>query len=178
LSVHLSKAQIVVSAYVGGKEMQGIPGRIILGFVAAAISVVVVHEGIILILSQYGLIRATAWGMQAMPPWGVPRLINNIFWGGLWGVLFALVYDWIPGGASWLKGLIFGLCIVVVSNWILLPLIKSRVFGQSNLVLFNGWDHRIMLAVVCIVGGFGLGLGIIYGVLRAALGRDVAPASG
>ena len=76
----------------------------------------------------------------AIPPWGVPRLVNNIFWGGLWGALFALIYEWIPGGMSWLKGLIFGLLIVVVSNWILLPLIKGQVFGQANQVLFGGWD--------------------------------------
>ena len=46
------KAQIVVAGSVGGKDMQGIAGRIMLGFIAAAISVVVVHEGIILLLSH------------------------------------------------------------------------------------------------------------------------------
>jgi hypothetical protein len=145
--------------------MQGTIGRIVLGFVAAAISVVVVHETIIYGLTQAGWIRGTGWGMQPIPPWGVPRLINNIFWGGLWGVLFALVYDWVPGGMAWLKGLIFGLFIVVVSNWILLPLIKGQVFGQANQVLFNAWDGWRMLMVACIVGGFGLGLGIIYGLI-------------
>jgi hypothetical protein len=157
--------------------MQGIAGRIVLGFVAAALSVAIVHEGIIFLLTNYGVIRGTAWGMQPIPPWGVPRLLNNVFWGGLWGVLFALVYDRIPGHAAWLKGLLFGLFIVVVSNWILLPLIK-RLFGQPNQVLFSGWDPQRMLVVVCIVGGFGLALGIVYGVLRAALGDRVAPVAG
>ena len=55
--------------------------------------------------------------------------------------------------------------IVVVSNWILLPLIKGQVFGQANQVLFNGWDPQRMLAVAVIIGGFGLGLGIIYGLI-------------
>ena len=145
--------------------MQGTIGRIVLGFIAAAISVLVVHEAIIYGLTQYGLIRGTAWGMQAIPPYGVPRLANNVFWGGLWGVLFALIYNWIPGGMAWLKGLIFGLCIVVVSNWILLPLIKGQIFGQANQVLFAGWNQERMLAVALIVGGFGLGLGIIYGLI-------------
>jgi hypothetical protein len=31
---------------------------------------------------------------------------------GLWGVVFALLYDWILGGMAWLNGLIFGLFIV------------------------------------------------------------------
>ena len=145
--------------------MQGTVGRIVLGFIAAAISVVAVHETIIYALTQYGLIKGAAWGMQPIAPWGVPRLINNIFWGGLWGILFGLLYDRIPGGMSWLKGLIYGLIIVVVSNWILLPLIKGQVFGQANQVLFNGWDPQRMLAVAIIIGGFGLGLGIVYGLI-------------
>jgi hypothetical protein len=145
--------------------MQGPIGRIALGFIAAAISVLVVHETIIYGLTQYGVIRGTAWGMQPIAPWGVPRLINNIFWGGLWGVLFAFVYERIPGGMSWLKGLIYGLAIVVVSNWILLPLIKGQIFGQANQVLFGGWNPQRMLAAAIIVGGFGIGLGIIYSVI-------------
>ena len=146
--------------------MQGIVGRIVLGFIAAAISVLIVHEGVIYLLNTYGFIPTRGWAMSpAIPPWGVPRLVNNVFWGGLWGVLFALVYDWIPGGMAWLKGLIFGLFIVVVSNWILLPLIKGQMFGVPNQVLFGGWNPTRMWIVACIVGAFGLGLGIVYGLI-------------
>jgi hypothetical protein len=151
--------------------MQGTIGRIVLGFAAAAISVAVVHEAIIYGLTQAGWIRGTGWGMQPIPPWGVPRLVNNIFWGGLWGVLFALVYERVPGGMAWLKGLIFGLFIVVISNWILLPLIKGQVFGQPNQVLFGGWDGWRMLMSSLIVGGFGMGLGIVYSLIKP---RDAA----
>ena len=81
-------------------------------------------------------------------------------------MLFAFVYDWIPGGAAWLKGLIFGLFIVVVSNWILLPLIKGQVFGPAETkACSGGWNPTRMLIVAVIVGGFGLGLGIIYGLI-------------
>ena len=146
--------------------MQGALGRIVAGFVAAAIAVAVVHEGIIYGLTQGGWIRGTAWGMQPIPPWSVPRLFNNVFWGGLWGVLFGLFYPRIPGSWAWLKGLIYGLFVVVASNWILLPLIKGRIFGQPNQILFNNWEPQRMLMTVCIVGGFGLGLGIVYGLIR------------
>jgi hypothetical protein len=146
--------------------MQGTVGRIVLGFIAAAIAVVIVHEGVIYLLTQNGFIRGAAWGMQPIPPWGVPRLINNVFWGGLWGALFGLIYHTLPGGVGWLKGLIYGLFIVIVSNWILLPLIKGQVFGQPNQVLFGGWDPRRMLAAAIIVGAFGLALGVIYDLLR------------
>jgi hypothetical protein len=149
--------------------MQTTVGRMVLGFIAAAISVLVVHEGIIQLLNAAGYIPGRGWSMApAIPPWGVPRLINNIIWGGLWGVLFALVYGWIPGGMAWLKGLIFGLIIVVVSNWTLLPLIKKYVFGVTaarEITLFGGYDPTRMGIVLVIVGGFGLGLGIIYGLI-------------
>ncbi len=148
--------------------MQGPIGRVVLGFIAAVIAVLTVHEGIIYLLAvgDYLPPPNRAWSMTPpIPPYGVPRLVNNAFWGGLWGVLFALVYNLIPGGMSWLKGLIFGVCMVVVSNWILLPLIKGQVFGQANQVLFGGWNPQRMLIVMAIVGGFGLALGIIYGLI-------------
>jgi len=149
--------------------MQGTIGRIVLGFIAAAISVAVVHEGIIYLLNAAGYIPRSAWTMTPpVAPFGVPYLVNLIFWGGLWGVLFALIYEWLPGGWSWLKGLIYGLFIVVVSNWLLLPLIKGQVFGITKppQVLFANYDPMRMLLGVLIVGGFGLGLGIVYGVIR------------
>ena len=117
--------------------------------------------------ARAGLSGGTAWGMQPIPPWGVPRLINNVFWGGLWGVLFALVYNSVPGGKAWLKGLIYGLFIVVVSNWTLLPLIKGQVFGQPDQVLFGGLNPWWMPSTTIVVGSFGLALGVLYGLLRS-----------
>jgi hypothetical protein len=146
--------------------MRGTPGRIALGFIAAAIAVIVVHEAIIYGLTQAGLIRGTAWGMRPIPPWGVPRLVNNVFWGGLWGALFAVVYDRLPGGKAWVKGLIYGLFIAVAGSWLLVPLIKGHVFGQPGQVLFGGLNPTRMLATILIVGGFGLALGAIYGLAR------------
>jgi hypothetical protein len=156
--------------------VQGTLGRIVLGFLAGAISVLVAHEGTIYLLHAAGYIPGNGWSMTpAIPPWGVPRLVNNVFWGGLWGVLFALLYEWVPGGVAWLKGLIFGLCIVLVSNWTLLPLIKGQVFGQPNQVLFGGWNPQRMLIVLAILGAFGLGLGIVYRLI--ARGPPVKQAS-
>ena len=151
--------------------MHGTLGRVVLGFIAAAISVLIVHQGIIYLLTVGGYIPGRPWSMtQTIPPYGVPYLINTVFWGGLWGILFALIYRWLPGGWSWLKGLIYGLLIVLVSNWTLLPLIKREVFGITKppQVLFSGFDPTRMLIVLLIVGGFGLGLGIIYGLIARA----------
>jgi hypothetical protein len=146
--------------------MTGTLGRIALGFLAAAISVIAVHEGLLYALSLTGLTGRVAWGMQPIPPWGVPRLVNNVFWGGLWGALFALVYDRLPGRQGWLKGLLYGLFIVAAGSWTLVPLIKGRVFGQPDQALFGGLVPGRMLSSIIVVGGFGLALGALYDLAR------------
>ena len=153
--------------------MQGSLGRnAIMGFIAAAIAVVTAHEAILYVLVNYlGLLppAVRAWNMAPYGPYGVPQIVNGMFWGGLWGVLFALIFSKLPGSSPWLKGLIFGLFIPVVSNWTLLPLIRGKVFGVTNpaqTAFFSGGDPKRMLAVLLILGGFGLALGILYGLLN------------
>jgi hypothetical protein len=146
--------------------MSGLLGRVALGFLAAALAVITAHEAITYGLSQVGLTGRAGWDMQPVPPWGVPRLLNSMFWGGLWGALFALAYDWLPGGAAWLKGLICGLLVAVVGSWTLVPLIKGRVFGQADQMLFGGLDPQRMLVTIVVVGGFGLALGVIHDLLK------------
>jgi hypothetical protein len=148
--------------------MQGTLGRVVLGFIAAVISVLIVHQTIVYVLGLYGMSRSVPWSMRPLGygpfPW-VPTVANVAFWGGLWGILFALIYKWLPSSISWLKGLIFGLLIVLVSNWTLLPLIRQYAFNYPPQPLFSAMNPQVMLAVVLIVGGFGLGLGIIYGLI-------------
>jgi hypothetical protein len=135
--------------------------NLILGFIAAAIAVATVHQGIILLLKLGGLLPASSktWSLDPYGPLGVPTIVNHMFWGGLWGILFALIWDKLPVGAWWLKGLIYGLLIVVVSNWIVLPLIR----GQA---LFAGYDPKRLLASALILGGFGIATAVIYSVIR------------
>lgn len=154
-----------------GEAMQGTLGRIVLGFLAAAISVLVVHQGIVYVLGMSGMTRGVPWNLQPIKygplPW-LPLLANSVFWGGLWGVVFALVYDRLPGGMAWLKGLIFGILVVIFSNWIFLPLIRQYAFNyppQPLFAGFNGSNPMVLLPGFLILAGFGLGLGIIYGLL-------------
>jgi hypothetical protein len=151
--------------------MQGTLGRMVLGFIAAAISVLIVHQGIIYVLGTYGMTRSTPWTMRPLgygPFAGIPLLANSVFWGGMWGALFGLLYDKLPGTWSWLKGLIFGILVVIFSNWIFLPLIRQHVFNYPSQALFsgfNGSNPMVLLPGFLILAGFGLGLGIVYGLL-------------
>jgi hypothetical protein len=139
--------------------------HIVIGFIAGAIAVVTAHQLMLVALTAAGLIKAQAWSMAGVPPFGVPVIVNGMFWGGLWGALFAVIWTKLPGGAMWLKGLIYGLCVVVISNWLLLPLIKGKIFGQANQLLFAGGDPKRLLAGALILGAFGLATGLLYGLI-------------
>ena len=141
---------------------------LILGFIAAAIAVLTVHQAIV-----YGLVGAKVlpptsqpWSTAAVGPLGIPKILNDVFWGGLWGALFAAIWPKLPGGSMWLRGLIFGWIIAVVSNWILLPFIRGTLLSMPRQDYFASFDPTRMGATLLILGGFGLATGLIYGLLR------------
>jgi hypothetical protein len=145
--------------------------RILLGFVAAALAVLLVHQPIIGALAAAKVIPAVAYNMEPLktaPPMlasmfagfgfkGWPALFNNVFWGGLWGVLYALVFARLPM-AGWVKGLLLGVFVMVASNWLLLPYLR----GQP---LFAGFDPTRMAVTACIILPFGIATAIIYGLM-------------
>ena len=146
--------------------MSGPFGRALLGFVAAVLSVLLFHETMAFILNTIGYAARKPWSLTpGVPPLGVPYVANLAFWGGLWGILFAFVHPWLPGRLLWLKGLIYGVLIVVFSGWMLVPIIKGQLFGLPDQVLFSGFNTQRMLNSLLIVGSYGLGLGIIYGAM-------------
>ena len=139
---------------------------LILGFIAAAGVTATVHQLMYKLVTSLGLARIDAWSMKRVPPFGVPSVVNGMLWAGLWGMLFAAVEPKLPGGAIWLKGLVFGWLIVVFSNWLLLPTIKGRLFGVPNQAIFAGGDQKRLLANAMVLGVFGTSLAVVYGMLR------------
>jgi hypothetical protein len=144
------------------------PSSLLLGFVAAAIAVLTVHQAIVFLLATYKLLPPTsvAWSMKPFGPFGVPQIFNSMFWGGLWGALFSVVWPKLPGGAMWLRGLIFGMLIALFSNWMLVPFVKGVVFGMPNQAYFAGFVPARMLTNLGIQAGFGAALGLLYGLMR------------
>lgn len=162
--------------------------RLVIGFIAAMLSVLVFHQPIILLLSKIGLLPVTSVVYNMAPLanapavvantlkgfglTGWPILFNQLFWGGLWGVLFGAVHHRIPGGLMLIKGLIFGFLILLFSNWLLLPLIRGTLLGLPNQAYFanafagGAFDYMRLVPGLMIQGAFGIGLGLFYGLMR------------
>lgn len=133
---------------------------LLMGFIAGAIAVVTVHEIIDFLLLKAGLFQRVPWSMQPSAVTGVPQIVSDMFWGGLWGVLFALIQGSIPGDSLLVKGLIFGIVgPALIGVFILVPLITGRF------PLFFGGDPKPIISVLLILAGFGAGMGWLYGFL-------------
>jgi hypothetical protein len=135
---------------------------LLFGFVAGAIAVVTVHEIISFILLRAGLFSRQPWNMQRSAVTGVPQIVSDMFWGGVWGIVFALLYAFIPGTDPAIKGLIFGILgPAVIGVFILVPLITGRF------PLFFGFDLKKIVSVLLILGGFGAAMGWLFGLFVA-----------
>src|SRR5215831_19078726 len=94
---------------------------VVFGFLAGAISVFVFHQGFILIAWQLGLLPNAPYSLEPTAPLGVPRVISSAFWGGLWGILLALLLERLRR-ANWLW-------VAILFGGILLPLVGILVVG-------------------------------------------------
>lgn len=144
--------------------MSGTLKHMIMGFVAAALSVLIFHQGMSYLLGQWGWGSGNAWSMAPVPPYGVPRLGNAMFWGGLYGILFGLIADKIPGGAYPVRGFLFGLVFTtILGSWIIVALIKGRPI--LNGFLENYDVTRLRNGFLLNAVAFGIGLGLLYPLL-------------
>jgi hypothetical protein len=136
--------------------MPAVPMRAFLGFIAGAIAVLTFHQGMVAALHAVGWASFAPFRTTPVPPFGIPVIVSNCFWGGLYGLLFGILmprFIW----PAWLCGLILGLIAALVGWFIVAPLKGNPVAG--------GWVAANMLRSVAINGFWGLGVGLILPLL-------------
>ncbi len=140
------------------------PMRALLGFVAAVIAVLIFHQGTSALLNAAGVPTVAPYGMNPVPPFGVPMLVNRCFWGGLYGLALGLALPWLPRPPMWLLGLGFGLLSVLIGWFVVAPV--------KGLPVAGGFVPARMLTTVVINGVWGIGIGLVLSLLmRKATGR-------
>ena len=142
------------------------PMRALLGFAAAALSVLTFHQGTWALLHAAGLMPAAPYPTRPVPPLGVPLIVNFCFWGGLYGLAFGLALPRLPRAPMWLLGLGLGLLATAVGWLVVAPLKGQPVAG--------GFVPLRMLVSVLINGAWGIGVGMVLPLLGAK--RSVARA--
>ena len=83
---------------------------LVFGFIAGFLATPLGHQVMGYIYYLVGWRPAIPWNMAPNPnAFGLPSVINLSFWGGVWGVLWALIHPFVPKGwLYWVLAILFG----------------------------------------------------------------------
>ena len=143
------------------------PTRLIVGFIAGSLSVLIFSSGLIAIFYAAGAaVPLAPWSMAPVPPFGVPQSFSAAFWGGLWGVAYAFLEPRLTARLGWWSGgLVFGAVLPVLVLWFVVMPLKGLAIGGGFAL------SRVLLEIV-LHAVFGLGTAIMF-----RLGLDLASAA-
>ena len=137
------------------------PVSAIKGFVAGCLAVATFFFAAWWAAQAAGFIPANApaiWSLDPkVPPFGVPRPVSLVFWGGVWGLVLALLFRELDGAAYWLAWILAGAIAVAAVAVFVVPAIKGAAFAVPP-------AQRLMVAGF-LNGVFGLGAAVWLRVL-------------
>jgi phosphotransferase system glucose/maltose/N-acetylglucosamine-specific IIC component len=125
----------------------------LIAFVAGVLAVLVFHQVMSSLLNA-----KIQWNMTPrIAPWGIPQIVNQAFWGGIWGLVFAWLAPRFPKGVLWwVTAALFGAILLPLVSWYVVPLIKGNPLGPRN-----GVTNSML-----INGAWGLGMGVFWRLLN------------
>lgn len=136
------------------------------GFVATiALSILMMLKTMMGMMPQMNAIKmlsSMAHGFVGAPLTPVVGWLLHFFIGGvLWGLLFALLFERIPGQTAALKGLVFGTAAWLLMMIMVMPLAGAGFFGLNL-------GPGAAIATLVLHWAYGAVLGSAYGKLAAA----------
>jgi hypothetical protein len=143
-------------------------GRLLAGFVAGFFATLIFHQLTLAVLWVVGVAPFGPFSMAATRPFGVPAVISLAFWGGVWGILFAVIERTFPRRGYWLTIFLFGAIFPsLVALLVVLPL-RGRPAG-------GGWHIPLLVTAVLVNGAWGIGTGLIFKALSPRSGGHRSP---
>lgn len=133
-----------------------IPIHLLIGFASGFIAVLIFHQGMVALLHLLnlpGLGGPAGWSMRPVGPFNVPAVLNASFWGGLYGILYAVLRPRLALPA-WIAGLLLGLLAVAVLVLVVAPLKHFHPLGT--------WPASTWARVLLIHLSWGLGTAWLF----------------
>jgi hypothetical protein len=124
------------------------PGRIFLGCIAGAISVLVFHQTTLQLFFWSGLAQQAAFRVAVVPPFNAPMVLSVTFWGAMYGGVFGWLTPRLPRSIL-IKALLAGFGALLMGWFVVRPL-------AGHPIAF-GWEVEPMLrsAAACFMWGLG-----------------------
>ncbi|HET6492293.1 MAG TPA: hypothetical protein VFG44_04895 [Burkholderiales bacterium] len=130
--------------------------KLVIGFIAGFLAVLIFHQPVLFLLTVVGFSKAATYSMHATAPFGVPQVLSLSFWGGLWGIVFALVEGRFPRGAAyWIVAFLFGAIFPTLVAWFVAAPLKGQPMA-------GGWDAYRMMTGLIINGAWGVGTALFF----------------
>lgn len=138
--------------------------RLLLGFIAGFLATLIFHQLSLAVLWGIGLAPFPPFSIAATKPFNLPVVFSLSIWGGLWGILFALIDRLFTRyGNYWFIAFLFGAILPsLVALLVVLPL-KGKPMG-------GGWHAPLLVTALIINGAWGIGTGLILRMTSSLLG--------
>ncbi len=134
--------------------MTPVVNRLLVGFGAGALSHLLFQGALGTALFATDLAPALIWSVEPVPPLGVPTTLNNMFWDGLWGMLYGALAPWLVARLGRVgSGAVLGLSSLLIFWLLVLPL------KGSEITALHGPDLAIDIAFDLV---FGIGTALLY----------------
>jgi hypothetical protein len=145
---------------------------VLIGFVAGYFATLTFHQLMVAFLYAVGVAPFAPFSMTATQPFGAPSVISLAFWGGVWGILFALVDRAFPRKVGyWVTAFLFGGVLAsLVALLVVLPL-KGRPMG-------GGWHFPLLVTALIANGSWGVGTGFFLMLWRGWRGKTAKAGRG
>lgn len=129
--------------------------RLLLGYVAGFLAVLLFHQPALAILNAAGIAGAQLYSMKPTVPLAVPQILSLAFWGGVWGIVFAAIEPRFPrGGLYWVYAFAFGAIFPTLVAWFV-------VAPMKGLPMAAGWQLKRMIVGPLINGAWGVGTALL-----------------
>jgi hypothetical protein len=133
---------------------------LVAGFVAGAIGVVLFHQAALAALHAAGITPGIAWSTAPAGPFGMPQFVSLAFWGGLWGVLAALLFRRLSGASLVAALVVFGAIAPTLVAWFVVAPLKGQPIA-------GGFKPAAMMVGPIVNAAWGLGTGLVLAWFRA-----------
>ena len=126
----------------------------LLAFMAGVLAFLLFHQ-----IASSLVNGRVAWNISTrIAPFGIPQVFNQAFWGGIWGIVFALAAPKFPRGLLWwVAALAFGAVLLPLVSWYVVPAIKGAALGPRNSIMNS----------MIVNGAWGVGMGVFWKLFGA-----------